>query len=71
MTENVELGLDGQPLTDEEMITKRKYNNFEAYKYPEVNPISLKVPDAQDSSKKIRLFNYRYPSATSESKGTV
>ena len=49
------LGEDGKPLSQEEMTTRRKYTDFAAVKFPEVNPISLKVKDAQNPSKDCHL----------------
>jgi len=70
-SESKELGEDGKPLSPEEMVTRRKFTDFAAVKFPEVNPISLKVTDAQDPKKEIHLQSYRYKSTVGEAKATV
>jgi len=68
--EHITLGEDGQPLSREEALLKKKYTDFKEHSYPEVNSMDIFVPDYKDPRKKVRLANYRYP-ATRERRGVV
>jgi hypothetical protein len=67
--ENITLGENGEPLSHEEALYKKKFTDFKEHSYPEHNSIDLFVPDYK-GEKKIRLANYRYP-ATRERRGVV
>ena len=68
--EHISLGEDGQPLSREDALFKKKYTDWKEHSYPEVNSMDIFVPDYKTHSKKIRLANYRYP-ATRERRGVV
>lgn len=50
------------------MIHQKKYIDFKAYKFPEINPIDFKV---KSKGKEVKIANYRYPSANKDKKGLV
>jgi hypothetical protein len=53
---------------------ERKFIDFrdQRYKFPEINPIDLQMPDLHSESKMVRLANYRWPcERPSERKGII
>ena len=59
--QKIEIGPDGNPLSPQELIVRKKYTDFTEVKYPEVNTLNLRVPDYKDKNKSVQLFDYRYP----------
>ena len=70
-TQTIEQNEDGTALSEEELIHKKKFIDFAAVAYPEVNPIDLVVKDLKGNGT-VRLQNYRYPANSgSARKGIV
>ena len=51
---------DGTPMSEEEIVHKRKYLEFANVTYPEVNPIEMLLLDHKGNGQ-VRLQTYRYP----------
>jgi len=54
--------------TEEEEEYLKKYIDYKALQFPEVNPIDIKIKLSQNEYK---LANYRYPSIHKEKKGII
>lgn len=50
---------------------KRKYIDYKAVQWPEVNPIELVMSDVGGKSGQVRIQNYRYPTTQPNCKGIV
>ena len=70
-SQNVEIGPEGHPLTHDELEMRKKYTDFSAVKFPEVNSFDIKVPDYADKCKKVQLFTYRYPSVIEKPRAVI
>lgn len=62
---------NGIPLSQEDIITSRKYVAFtdEKYQFPEINPIDFRKP-GYNGKGEVKIANYRWP-ASGECKGIV
>ena len=58
----------GQKLTLEEKEFQKKYIDYKAVQFPEVNPIEMVV---KGQGKSIKIANFRYPALTSTRKGVI
>ena len=58
----------GKQITEEERIFQRKYIDYKAVQFPEINPVELKV---KGQGKELKIANFRYPSLLQERKGII
>lgn len=58
----------GKQITEEERIFQRKYIDYKAVQFPEINPIELKV---KGQGKELKIANFRYPSLLKDRKGII
>ena len=70
-TTEIEQNEDGTPVSNEEIVYRKKFIDFAATTFPEVNPIDYNLPDLHGKGQ-VRIQNYRYPCPPSVSrKGIV
>ncbi len=58
----------GQRLTEEEKAFHKKYIDYKQFKFPEINPIDMKV---KKGSREYKLATFRYPAQTHDRKGII
>lgn len=56
----VEVDQNGNPLSSDEALFRKKNVDFTKYSWPEVNPIKYERKDLH-SDKMLKLQNYRWP----------
>jgi|LauGreDrversion4_2_1035121.scaffolds.fasta_scaffold254860_1 hypothetical protein len=58
----------GKKITEEERIFQKKYIDYNATKFPEINPIDFRV---KGQGKELKIANFRFPSLLQERKGII
>ena len=65
------MGPDGNLISPDQVILKKKQTNYTSVSFPEINPFKIEVPDTKDASKKLSLASYRWPSSAGKRRAIV